>query len=298
MNRPPIAFFVYNRLHHTKRAIEALQLNHGACESTLYIFSDGSKNDVDAEGVAAVRNYARSVQGFKQVILVERERNLGLATSLVSGINEVLGMHNSIIVLEDDLVTSPYFLKFMTDSLNLYADNPVVASVQGYLPPLGVKLPETFFLRYVGCWGWGTWRRGWDHFEPDSAQLLSKLKKKRLSHEFDVGGYPFTRMLARQNEGKIDSWAIRWHASLFLANLLSLYPGESLVQNIGHDGSGVHCNQSSHFAVPLADMAVSVGERIPMHNIDAHGALEAYFRKIHPSFTKKAFQVAKKLINF
>jgi hypothetical protein len=297
MSRPPITLFVYNRLVHTILTLEALQKNLGARETILYIFSDGPRSDADAEGVAAVRNYVKGVAGFADVILVERERNLGLARSLMGGIDEALGTHESIIVLEDDLVTSPYFLQFMNDALNMYADNPLVASVQGYLPPLGIQLPHVFFLRYVGCWGWGTWRRGWDLFEPDSARLLSDLKRKGLSHEFDVGGYPFTRMLARQVAGELDSWAIRWHAALFLADKLSLYPGESLVQNIGHDGSGIHCNQSSHFDVPLADMAISVGKENPMKNINAHKALAAYFREIHPSLTNKIFQVARQLFN-
>lgn len=296
MNLSPIALFVYNRLAHTILTMEALQKNRGASESILYIFSDGPKNFADEERVAAVRNYLKGIAGFAKVILVENNQNIGLARSITHGIDTVLSNNPSVIVLEDDLVTSPYFLQFMNDALNMYADNHLVASVQGYFPPVGSQIPDIFFLRYVGCWGWGTWGRAWQLFESDSERLLGELNKKRLSRVFDVGGYPFTRMLERQIEGKLDSWAIRWHTALFLADKLNLYPGISLVQNIGHDGSGVHCNRSSHFDVTLANSPVSVCYQNPLENTFAHKALANYFREIHPSFMKKIVQVTRLLL--
>ena len=177
---PPIALFVYNRIIHTKLTVEALQKNVGASDSTLYIFSDGPRNAVDAEGVETVRSYVSKITGFASVVLVERERNLGLANSLISGINDVLNVHDSIIVLEDDLVTSPYFLWFMRDSLSCYEHDEQVVAIHGYTFPLGIPLPDTFFLRYTGCWGWSTWRRGWAFFEPDGRKLLSQLRNSKL----------------------------------------------------------------------------------------------------------------------
>ena len=279
---PPIALFVYNRIVHTTRTIEALQKNMGASDSTLYIFSDGPRNEADAEGVAAVRSYVKSIRGFADVILVEREQNLGLAISLISGINAVLDAHDTIIVLEDDLVTSPHFLQFMGDSLRYYEHEDQVASIQGYSFPLGIALPENYFLRYTGCWGWSTWRRGWAYFEPDGKKLLDQLNNLDLTKAFDLNGaYPNTRMLESQVSGNIDSWAVRWHASIFLNNKLNLYPGISLVKNIGHDGSGVHCGKSKFYEVDLINRRVELCSIPVRENRHIAKKLEAYQRRGH-----------------
>jgi hypothetical protein len=278
---PPIALFVYNRIAHTKLTVEALKNNLGVSDSIVYIFSDGPRNEADAVGVAAVRNYIRKVTGFAGVVLVERERNLGLANSLISGINDVLDIHDSIIVLEDDLVTSPYFLRFMSDSLRCYEHEEQVVAIHGYTFPLGVPLPETFFLRYTGCWGWSTWRRGWAFFEPDGRKLLSQIRDSNIAASFDRNGsYPYTRMLEDQVNG------IRWHAATFLKNKFTLYPGVSMVKNIGHDGSGVHCGTSTFYDVGLADKGINVYP-IPVNEEQSvANRLEAYFRRGHSGIVR------------
>jgi len=285
MNRPPIALFVYNRLAHTMSTIEALQKNHGARDSILYIYADGPRGAADEEGVSAVRNYIRGVAGFADVILVEREQNMGLAHSLTIGIDTVLDAHESIIVLEDDLVTSPHFLQFMGDALKYYEYEEQVVAVHGYTFPLGISFPETFFLRHTGCWGWGTWKRGWGLFEPDGLKLLRQLKELKLTNNFDMNGaYPYTKMLEDQVNGKNDSWAVRWHASTFLKNKLTLYPRVALVRNIGHDGSGVHCCTSSFYDVSLVDSEVKVFPVPVCEDLRVASSLESFFRKGHSGF--------------
>jgi glycosyltransferase involved in cell wall biosynthesis len=287
MTRPPIALFVYNRTAHTMLTIEALQKNHGALESTLYIFSDGPRSDAEVEGVAAVRNYVKKVAGFADVILVERERNLGLSRSLISGINEVLDSNDSIIVLEDDLVTSPYFLQFMCEALRCYEHEEQVVAVHGYTFPLGIKFPETFFLCYTGCWGWGTWRRTWALFEPNGRKLLEQLQNLHLTTSFDMNGaYPYTQMLKDQVNGKVDSWAIRWYASTFLSDKLNLYPGVSLVKNIGHDGSGEHSFNSPFYDVDLANKRIEVFNITVCEDKCVAKCLEAYFRNGNPGIIR------------
>lgn len=259
----------------------------GANDSTLYIFSDGPKNPVDAENVAAVRNYIRHVKGFSDVVLVKRGRNFGLSNSLIIGITEVLKAHESIIVLEDDLVTSPYFLQFMGDSLKFYENDDRVVAVHGYTFPLGIPLPETFFLRHTGCWGWGTWKRGWELFEPDGLILLRQLQDQKLTKNFDMNGaYPYTKMLEDQVNGRNDSWAVRWHASTFLKNKLTLYPGVSLVRNIGHDGSGVHCCTSSFYDVNLVDREVKLSPVLVCEDLRVANNIESFFRKGHSGFLR------------
>ena len=176
------------------------------------------------------------------------------------------------------MVTSPYFLKFMNEALEFYRDEEKVISVHGYMYPVKAKLPETFFLKGADCWGWATWKRGWDLFEPDGKKLLEEIRRRNLQKDFDLGGtYPYTRMLGDQIAGRNDSWAIRWHASAFVLDRLTLYPGRSLVHNIGTDDSGTHCEETNVYDTEVAAAPVKV-MRIPIEeNRAVLQALERHF---------------------
>ncbi len=249
MKLAPIALFVYNRLNHTQKTIEALQKNTLAEESELIIFSDGPKNSLKSkETVSALRKYLKTIKGFKSIKIIESEENHGLAKSIINGVTNILNEYQRIIVLEDDLVTSRYFLEYLNNGLNLYEDENDVISIHAYTYPIKSPLPETYFIKGADCWGWATWKRGWDLFEPDGRELLKELENKKLTKEFDFNGsYPYTKMLKTQIAGKNDSWAIRWYASAFLNNKLTLYPRESLVYNSGFDGSGTNCGSEDNF---------------------------------------------------
>lgn len=243
MNLAPIALFVYNRPWHTQQTIEALKKNILAPESDLIIFSDGPKDSTESrESVFKLREYLKTISGFKSVKIVAREENYGLAKSIINGVTEVVNEYSRIIVLEDDMITSKYFLQYMNEALNLYEYEDKVISVHAYIYPVKKLLPETYFLRGADCWGWATWKRGWDLFESDGKKLLKELVDRKLIKKFDFNGsYPYTQMLHDQIAGKNNSWAIRWYASAFLKDKLTLYPGKSLINNIGFDGSGTHC---------------------------------------------------------
>lgn len=257
----PIALFVYNRAVHAQRTVDALLANELAAESDLVIFSDGPRSNDQGE-VESVRRYLRTITGFRSIRIVERASNAGLARSIIEGVTTVCEDYGRVIVLEDDLVTSRWFLRYMNTALDLYADDAAVASIHGYCYPVQVSLPETFFLRGADCWGWGTWDRSWRQFEQSGTRLLQQLEQQDLLNAFDFdGAYPFSAMLRRQIAGKNDSWAVRWHASCFLADRLTLYPGRSLIQNIGNDSTGTHCEQSDDFESVIADEPVVV-ERI------------------------------------
>lgn len=244
-DRSPIALFVYNRADTTRQTLDALAHNSGAQQSDLIVFSDGPKGEQDAAQVAAVRSLVADIKGFRSVRLVEAPANRGLAPSIIAGVTGLVGERDRVIVMEDDLLTSPVFLDYMNDALATYRDEKKVGSISGYTFPMGTDLPETFFLPDESCWGWATWKRAWETFEPDGAKLLSEIKRTGRQREFDLhGSYPFKKMLEDQIAGRNSSWAIRWRASLFLNRMLSLYPGGSLVRNIGTDGSGTHATSS------------------------------------------------------
>ena len=253
----PVALFVYNRPLHTRQTVEALQRNDLARETELVLVSDGPRTPSAVPAVAAVRQYIRGIQGFRTVTIVERPTNVGLAQSIIHGVTRLVRDHGRVIVLEDDLVTSPHFLRFMNAGLDLYEGDERVISIHGYMYPLRTILPETFFLRGADCWGWATWKRGWELFEPDAARLRDQLRERKLERAFDLeGACSYTRMLADQNAGRNDSWAIRWHASAFLNGRLSLNPARSLVLNIGNDHSGTHSGSTRAFNVDLASTPI------------------------------------------
>jgi len=256
----PIALFVYNRPEHARRTVEALRANEHATESDLFVFADAARDAKDASSVAAVREFVRAITGFRSCTMIETEANLGLAASIIGGVSEVLRKHDRVIAMEDDLVTSPFFLRYMNETLEYYKDDDRVASIHGYVYPTLLPLPETFFLRGADCWGWATWRRGWALFNSDGRELLAQLQAGGETREFDFeGAFPYMAMLKDQIRGANNSWAIRWYASAFLKHKLTLYPGRSLVTNIGLDASGTHCGASDTFDVSSSTSPIHIG---------------------------------------
>jgi hypothetical protein len=245
INLAPITLFVYNRPWHTQQTVEALMANEFAAESNLIIFADGAKSTKDKDKVTEVRQYIHSITGFKSIKIYEQNANQGLANSVIAGVTKVINEFGRIIVLEDDMVTSPYFLRYMNEALEMYKNDKKVISIHGYMFPVKGELPDTFFLRGADCWGWATWKRGWDCFEEDGQALTEKFNKELIKEFNYINSYPFYKMLQDQIKGKVDSWAIRWYASAFLQDKLTLYPGKSLVENIGLDGSGIHVAENS-----------------------------------------------------
>ena len=227
----PILLFAYNRPNHLRNTIEALKGNAGAEQSDLFVYSDAPKTDADRENVMEVRRMVHSITGFKSVTVTERQDNWGLARSIIDGVTTVVERYGRVIVLEDDLVVAPGFLSFMNNALETYKDEPCVGHIQACDFTKDASLPDTFLIKWTGSWGWATWQRAWRHFNPDGKALLKALEQRGLTRRFDFNGrYGYTRMLRRQTEGKNNSWAIRWNASLFLADILSLNVGRSLVQ--------------------------------------------------------------------
>jgi hypothetical protein len=259
----PIALFVFNRPTHTRRTLEALAGNDFASDSDLVVFSDGPRNSLDEHLVAEVRELVQGFGGFRSVKVEAAKSNKGLARSVIEGVTMMFDQSEQLIVLEDDLVTSRNFLGFMNEALEYYRDDSRVASIHGFCPPMKIRTPDTFFLRGADCWGWGAWRRSWDGFRSDSNELLLEIRTRGLQREFDLYGlYPFTDLLEKQAKGEVDSWAIRWHASMFLANKFTLYPSTSLVQNIGMDGSGTHFRDS------VRELPLDVGRPILLEGVD------------------------------
>lgn len=242
MPKAPIVLFVYKRPQHTEKTLEFLSRCEGADDSELFIFCDGPKWPEDKKAVAEVRQVVRCRRWCGKVNIVERDKNMGLANSIMGGVTELCSSFGRVIVLEDDLLTSRYFLEYMNKALELYEKNERVMQVSGHMFPVKIK-PETnaFFLPFTTSWGWATWQRAWSHFDPAMTSYVRLKKDKVLRYRFDLDrAYPYYNMLSKQRTGKVDSWAIRWYLSVFMCDGLTLYPSQTLIQNIGFDGSGTH----------------------------------------------------------
>jgi len=291
----PIVVFTYSRLWHTQQTILALQNNELAGDSDLFIYSDGPQQSQDSVSkVREVRDYICTVEGFRSVTIIEREKNYGLAKSIIDGVSEIVNRFGHVIVLEDDMITSPYFLRYMNEALNLYENEERIISIHGYVYPVKAKLPETFFLKGADCWGWATWKRGWDLFESDGTKLLLGLRSNSLERRFNFNGtYGYMRMLKNQVAGKNDSWAVRWYASALLNDKLTLYPGVSLVQNIGTDSSGIHCSATDVFNAQMSSAPIHLEHLTPEENGRCLEIMQEYFRSISLPFYKRLLRMLR-----
>lgn len=249
MTTAPIVLFVFNRPVHTQRVLNSLQQNFLADESLLYIIADGPKANAstqDKQRIAEVRKVIRSSAWCKEIVIREKERNEGLAASVIATVTELLEKHGRLIVLEDDLVLSKYALQYFNFSLNYFENNQQINCIHGYSFPAGYK-SDYFFLRGADCWGWATWKDRWQDFNADGKALIEELESRNLQHEFEFSGtYNFFKMLKDQVKEKNSSWAIRWYASSFLKNKLTLYPKVPFTVNGGNDGSGEHAKTSTN----------------------------------------------------
>ena len=254
MSLAPIVIFTFNRLEHTKRMIEALKQNYLSDESEVFIFSDGPRNDSELVKVLDVRKYLKSIKGFKNITLIESERNKGLAKSVIDGVNEIINEYGKVIVLEDDLLTSKYFLKYMNEALDLYQDNKKIWSISGYTPNIDIPKSykeEVYLIKRGASWGWATWKDRWNMNDWDIEDYFEFKKNKKMQKEFNLAGSDMTPMLNDQMEGRINSWAIRWGYNQFKNNMWTVYPIKSLVKNIGNDLSGTHTPITHKYDVDL-----------------------------------------------
>lgn len=291
----PILLFTYNRPSHTQKTLTALLNNPLCTESELFVFSDGYKNETDQENVEKVRKIVHSIDGFAGIHIVENNHNLGLAKNIIDGVTRVIEEYGKVIVMEDDLIASPYFLTFMNEALDMYENEQRIGHVHGYCYPLP-ELPETFLIKWTGSWGWATWKRAWQEFNPDGRELLDEIKSRKLSHTFDFNGkYPYTRMLQRQVDKKNDSWAIRWNASLFLKDMLSVNAGRSLVINIGLDGSGTHSGNQNVYATNLYHQKLYINIPEIEENKTARKLIERYHVKTNSFWAKVRRRIKRHL---
>ena len=254
MKLAPIILFVYSRPWHTKQTLEALMLNDLANLSTLYIYCEGPKSDASEETIKSieeVRVVIREKKWCKEVNVVERDLNIGLAANILSGVTEIVNKHGKIIVLEDDIKVAPLFLSYMNEALNFYENNKNVFHINGFNNESNLQflLKKYYFLHFMSCWGWGTWKDRWNKIILDHEYFYQKLiADSGLLSKFNYDNtLDFHLQLKANIDGNIKTWAILWFSTVFFNKGICLTPKYTLVENIGLDGSGVNCGVSSSY---------------------------------------------------
>lgn len=281
-NYAPICLFTYNRLFETKETINALRNNDLAKDSDLFIFSDGAKNIKSNKEVTLLRKFLKTIEGFKNVTIIEQNKNKGLAKSITDGVTQIVNEFEKVIVLEDDIVTSKGFLTYMNKSLNYYEKNLEVMQVSAFMFPIeSANLPDTFFYQANTCWGWGTWKAAWKHYNNDTAFLLERIKTEKVSwKEYNsMQGSEFQKQLLRNIKGTLNTWAVKWHTVIKLNKGKVLHPKESYVANIGFSGNGENCNKGEIMGQINNTLNLDVTDANNKDNSLALERLNLYFKQ-------------------
>ncbi|PXV64134.1 glycosyl transferase family 2 [Dysgonomonas alginatilytica] len=284
MTLAPIVLFVYNRPKHTEQTLIALMKNDLSKDSILYIYADGPKADAsedDLKKIAEVRALIKSQQWCGEVHIIESDRNKGLADSIVKGVTETVDKYGKVIVVEDDIETSVGFLTYMNDALNLHENNEKIMSVAGFMFPIDSEgLPHTFCFDAGTCWGWATWKRAWKYFDVDIERIYNRLENENVDwRKFNaLQGTSYQEQLMYNVRGTLKTWAVKWQAAIYLNKGTALHPRQSLVKNLGFDGSGMNCDDNEVYRNMLIADYIKVEPLKNMYSKEAHKRLKEYFQ--------------------
>jgi len=232
----PIALFAYKRAKELAQVIAALQANYLAAESDLYVFVDGPRRPDDVSKVEEVRALVHTITGFRSVQTFISETNKGCANSIIGGVSQVLATHETVIVVEDDIVTTPNFLDYINQALQTYKGNKQVFSIGGYSFPFEKPTDypyDGYFIGRTCAWGWGIWADRWEGVDwnvSDFAEFMQDTTQQRM---FNRNGSDRVRMLRRTMQGEVDTWDIKLCYAQFKQGTYTLYPTVSKVSNIG-----------------------------------------------------------------
>lgn len=284
MSLAPIVLFVYNRPKHTEQTLKALMKNDLSKESTLYIYADGAKEDAseaDLNNIAEVRALIKSQQWCGEVHIIESDRNKGLADSIVKGVSDTVDKYGKVIVIEDDIETSVGFLRYMNEALTLHESNPKIMSIAGFMFPINPEgLPQTFCFDAGTCWGWATWKRAWQYFDVDVQRVYERLEKEYVDwRKFNaLQGTSYQEQLMYNVRGTLKTWAVKWQAAIYLNKGTALHPRQSLVKNLGFDGTGMNCDDNEIYRnMQIADY-IEVQPLKNMYSKEAIKRLKQYFQ--------------------
>ncbi|MFT6841270.1 MAG: hypothetical protein ACJASR_000027 [Psychroserpens sp.] len=294
MSLAPIVLFVFNRPEHTLKTLEALSNNYLANQSDLIVFCDGPKASIsekELNDIQEVRKIVKNQKWCKSLEIRESQLNRGLANSIIEGVTEIVNNYGKVIVLEDDLLTSPFFLRFMNDGLNKYEKSKNVYSINGYMYPIETNLAKSVLLPLTSTWGWATWRESWGALDLNMIGHEELISNPFLKQRFNIADYDYIHMLSYKN----NSWGIKWYFSVFSHNGLGVFPTKSLISNIGFDGSGTNCESDSiQTQLSQKDIPIELGLTI---NLSFYSKYLNYFRVENKLNKNIIYRLKRYLVN-
>ncbi|MCW3115055.1 MAG: glycosyl transferase [Segetibacter sp.] len=251
-----IAVFCYKRAGKLKVSIEALLKNPECSSMDIIFFADGHKNETDKIGVLETRAYIDSLTGFRNVYKHYRERNVSTGPNFQAGLTYLFSNHAQFIVVEDDLVVTPNYIKYMLDALAFYKNEKKVFCVTGYCFPINIgSYPYDTIIHNRFCsYGWASWADRVKHVIWDSKELIRLMKtspnfRNRLNRE----GLDLYRMLVKQISGKISTWDIQMQVHVSENRLKVVYPIISKGSNIGFDNESTNTFGVDYLKTPQDD---------------------------------------------
>ncbi|WP_275075984.1 hypothetical protein [Providencia rettgeri] len=296
-NLAPVVLFVFARPEHTKKTISALLENPEAKNTDLIIYADAAKNEEQLKSVELVNNIITDITGFKSVVINRRTANYGLAKNIIEGVSAVCEQYGRAIILEDDIVTSPFFLSFMNSALTKYQNTKEVWHVSGWNYPLKdtTELPDCFLWRTMNCWGWATWKDRWEHFEKKPKDIKKNWDSETI-YKFNLdGSYNFFSQIEENITGKLDTWAIFWYATIYTHNGLCLNPTKSYVVNIGNDGSGENCGHNDIYKSELAQKKPTIWPNIFIEDLNTLELIKRFYKANQPNYIRRILSKIKRV---
>jgi len=242
----PIVLFVFNRADHTRKTLGSLRNNTLASNSHLIIYSDGPRRESDIEPISEVRKVLDTLDGFASITRIDRAENPGLTANIVSGVTEVMAQYGTVIAVEDDLISSPYFLEYMNNGLRTYQTQSNIFSISGYGPPINIPRHYTdpvYWAPRSSSWGWASWQDRWAKVNWSVPEFKEFITDPIAISRYNQGGNDLTDLLVQQMTGKLDTWDVQWCFYHYLNDAGCVYPTHSLIHNIGTDGTGTNFTQ-------------------------------------------------------
>ncbi len=239
----PIILFAYARPHHVSKTLDCLRMNQ---VPLIYAFSDGPRTPDKKTAVDEVRRILHSID-WCNIVISEREANLGLGRSILAGVTEVLNRHNAAIIFEDDLVCVPGTYDYLCAAMKHYQGNSPVMSVTGWTHPTvtpGNITDQPYFDGRAESLCWGTWASAWKPMKSNAETLMKRCKSQGI----DIYRYGADLVDYARSELLQNTWAVRFLYWQILNKGLCLRPPWSMVEHIGFDKDATNAYTSGQWA--------------------------------------------------
>lgn len=239
-----ILFFIYDRPDHTYRTITSILENGLEYINKIYVYVDGCDDvktcDIQLHMIEVIKSTFKLYR-FANYEIIRKSYNQGIAKSITKATNEYCSNNDlPFIVIEDDCVVKSGFFEFFTGSFEMYEKNEDIYTICGYqyLPDKKNTVTTELTNRF-NPWGWGSWPHKWN-FKWRKDPLIENEKKLIPESVKPFIGFEYL-------SGAMDIWSITVVIHQYLNSLYTVVPSESLVENIGFDGTGIHSEETDVF---------------------------------------------------